>query len=99
VTTSDAYGVYTTKTIQQMPGSRLRMGNHELPPVDQYEKFVHKMLAGTRGKPKCVMTGAKLRRAVTMKRNGCSMNEIRDAVGISVSTFYVWLGLLPEGMR
>ena len=86
-------------TLQTMPGMSLRMANTGLPHVAEYDAFVALMTAGKNGNRANKMTGAKLRRAIVMKRNGCSANEVCDAIGISNSCLYNWLGIMPARLK
>jgi hypothetical protein len=68
------------------------------PPIVEYDAWLDLQLAKTRGK-QTKWTGAKLRRAVIMRRNGCSPPEIGVAVGYSSREVSNWLAKLPEGLR
>ncbi len=85
-------------TLQTMPGIGLRMSNGTLPPAAEYDEWLaqNRDPLGRGGK---VMTGEKLRRMMVMKRNGCSLSEIRDAVACGASTLYYWRNRLPESMK
>lgn len=67
------------------------------PPVEEYEAWLAAHPVGKRGKS--VVTAAKLRRMVQMKRNGCGLVEIgRGCGGLSGGTVHKWLNLLPSGL-
>lgn len=65
--------------------------NRAIPTADEYQKWFD----GVRSpdpRAKSPITGAKLRRAVQMVRNGCSQAEISRAIGTNATR---WLKMLP----
>jgi len=86
-------------TLQTMPGNGLRTANTGLPHVAEYDALVAAMTTGKNGKRASKMTGAKLRRIVTMKRNGCSVKEICEAAGTSNSNIYSWFAVMPARLK
>lgn len=63
-------------------GAHLEVRSSTPPPVDQYNDWVSKNIKGT-GVSRRKMTGSMLRRAVIMRRNGCSWPEVNNAIGYS----------------
>jgi hypothetical protein len=64
------------------------------PPASEYETWLASAIShDPRGKTK--LTGAKLRRVITMRRNGCSIREAGHSVGISAEALSKWLDRLP----
>ena len=76
-----------------------RIHSEAPPPVEEYETWLALQLAGTRGVKPNEITGAKLRRAVVMRRNGCGYREIGQSLARSGHNVKAWLERLPEGLR
>lgn len=70
------------------------------PPIEEYERWLSERSAGfdpLKGR-RPPIAATKLRRMVVMRRQGSSLKECGDAVGLGFSQAKVWLDLLPEGL-
>lgn len=76
----------------------LRCHSDAPPPVESYDAWLSEARSkDPRGKTQ--ITGAKLRRAVTMKRGGQTAADIGRAIGVSGHSVWKWLALLPPELR
>lgn len=71
------------------------------PPVAEYDRWLSENSSerskGTRSRF-FNMTGARLRRAVVMRRQGSTLKECGAAIGLTASWMKHWLGRLPQGL-
>lgn len=65
-----------------------------VPTADAYELWLRH---GNRRPRNSKITGAKLRRAVIMRRQGQTWRECADATGLSASCLQDWNSFLPMG--
>lgn len=75
-------------------GVFLRMQAAAPPPVAEYDHWLAGM-ASSDPRGKSAMTGAKLRCAVVMVRQGGLQKSISTALGVSQACVSKWLALLP----
>lgn len=76
-------------------GDLIAMHAPRAPDVAEYDAWLQLQLAGTRGR-QTTMTGRKLHRIVTMRRQGSSLKECGEAVGMTTQPIYTWLSRLPK---
>lgn len=74
----------------------VRVQNAELASITDYDTWLSSAVSEDR-RAKTKATGAKLRRAVQMVRNGCSRAEIARATGCS--SIMAWVKRLPAELR
>lgn len=77
----------------------LALQQHAPPAAEQYQAWLdtqHSAERPSQGSKK--WDGRKLRRAVVMKRNGCTLAEIGSSIGICTSYVGTTLNALPEGL-
>jgi hypothetical protein len=80
-------------------GGLLRMHSAAPPPPAEYDAWLQAQATEKTKYGHTVVSGAKLRRAVVMRRNGCALAEIGRSLGVSGKTACLWLGSLPEELR
>jgi hypothetical protein len=77
-------------------GTDLQMRSATPPPVADYDEWLRSGNNTLHGNSRC--TGAKLRRIVIMRRDGCTWRECGEAVGVSATTAWKWVEFLPMRM-
>lgn len=79
-------------------GVGVQLGLHSAapPPIEEYEAWFASLKLTTQSLR--IIDAKKLRRMVTMKRNGCSNSEIAYSMGVGAQTINTWLKRLPEGL-
>ena len=81
----------TARYLINTNGAYLSLHNRPLPPLEAYEAFVSTMPRHNR----TAVNAAKLRRAVTMRREGATTREVADHIGIAPETVRKWFGVMP----
>lgn len=77
-------------------GTDLQMRSATPPPVAEYDDWLRSGNNRLHGNSPC--TGAKLRRIVIMRRDGCNWSECGEAVGVTGGTAKNWVEFLPMHM-
>lgn len=72
--------------------------NAPLPSVEQYETWFAQVRSAD-SRARTPLTGAKLRRAVIMKRGGQAAKDIGRAIGVGGCCIAKWLAKLPPELR
>lgn len=80
-------------------GTDLQMRSATPPPVAEYDAWLQsRNYAPSPWTHRVHPTGAKLRRIVIMRRDGCNWSECGEAVGVTGGTAKNWVEFLPMHM-